>query len=170
MSAESAKNGKVVEARGVNKIFKRDAFEVTALDNVTIDIATGEFLVDLGAPVIVVLGVYVARASARATRVALVVMACYVILPLCLIAMGAMGTGRLLEAPRLLLGPRMVRPLERMMHFIDQPWVIPSFLVIGAVAAVMTVLLAILARRLRKSAASTPPPVPSPPPGAPHLL
>jgi putative ABC transport system ATP-binding protein len=48
MSAEIAKNGKVVEARSVNKIFKRDAFEVTALDNVTIDIATGEFLALMG--------------------------------------------------------------------------------------------------------------------------
>ncbi len=48
MSAETAKNGKVVEARGVNKLFKRDAFEVTALDNVTIDIAAGEFLALMG--------------------------------------------------------------------------------------------------------------------------
>lgn len=35
---------KVVQVRNVNKIFKRDAFEVTALDDVSIDIATGEFL------------------------------------------------------------------------------------------------------------------------------
>ncbi len=48
MSAETAKNGKVVEARGVHKVFKRDAFEVTALDNVTIDIAAGEFLALMG--------------------------------------------------------------------------------------------------------------------------
>jgi putative ABC transport system ATP-binding protein len=48
MSADTAKNGKVVEARGVNKVFKRDAFQVTALDNVTIDIATGEFLALMG--------------------------------------------------------------------------------------------------------------------------
>jgi putative ABC transport system ATP-binding protein len=39
---------KVVEARNVNKIFKRDAFEVTALDNVSIDIAQGEFLALMG--------------------------------------------------------------------------------------------------------------------------
>jgi putative ABC transport system ATP-binding protein len=38
----------VVQARGVTKIFKRDAFEVTALDNVTLDIATGEFLALMG--------------------------------------------------------------------------------------------------------------------------
>jgi putative ABC transport system ATP-binding protein len=35
---------KVVQVRNVSKIFKRDAFEVTALDDVSIDIATGEFL------------------------------------------------------------------------------------------------------------------------------
>jgi putative ABC transport system ATP-binding protein len=35
---------KVVQVRNVNKIFKRDAFEVKALDGVSIDIATGEFL------------------------------------------------------------------------------------------------------------------------------
>ena len=39
---------KVVQARNVNKIFKRDAFEVTALDNVSIDIAQGEFLSLMG--------------------------------------------------------------------------------------------------------------------------
>ena len=39
---------KVVQARNVNKIFKRDAFQVTALDNVTIDIAQGEFLALMG--------------------------------------------------------------------------------------------------------------------------
>jgi putative ABC transport system ATP-binding protein len=48
MSAETAKNGNVVQARGVNKVFKRDAFQVTALDNVSIDIATGEFLALMG--------------------------------------------------------------------------------------------------------------------------
>ena len=48
MNADTANNGKVVEARGVNKVFKRDAFQVTALDNVTIDIATGEFLALMG--------------------------------------------------------------------------------------------------------------------------
>jgi putative ABC transport system ATP-binding protein len=39
---------KVVQARSVSKIFKRDAFEVTALDNVSIDIAHGEFLALMG--------------------------------------------------------------------------------------------------------------------------
>jgi putative ABC transport system ATP-binding protein len=39
---------KVVQARNVSKIFKRDAFEVTALDNVSIDIAQGEFLALMG--------------------------------------------------------------------------------------------------------------------------
>ena len=44
----AATGTKVVQARAVNKIFKRDAFEVTALDNVTIDIAAGEFLALMG--------------------------------------------------------------------------------------------------------------------------
>ena len=44
----AATGTKVVQARGVNKIFKRDAFEVTALDDVTIDIAAGEFLALMG--------------------------------------------------------------------------------------------------------------------------
>jgi len=35
---------KVVQVRNVSKIFKRDAFEVTALDDVSIDIAAGDFL------------------------------------------------------------------------------------------------------------------------------
>ena len=35
---------KVVQVRNVSKIFKRDAFEVKALDDVSIDIAAGEFL------------------------------------------------------------------------------------------------------------------------------
>ncbi|MGB9233355.1 MAG: ABC transporter ATP-binding protein [Terriglobales bacterium] len=48
LPAQHAANGKVVQARGVSKIFKRDAFEVTALDNVTIDIANGEFLALMG--------------------------------------------------------------------------------------------------------------------------
>ncbi len=39
---------KVVQARNVNKVFKRDAFQVTALDNVSIDIAQGEFLALMG--------------------------------------------------------------------------------------------------------------------------
>src|SRR3954452_10829959 len=38
----------VVQARNVSKIFKRDAFEVKALDNVSIEIAGGEFLALMG--------------------------------------------------------------------------------------------------------------------------
>jgi putative ABC transport system ATP-binding protein len=38
----------VVEARNINKVFKRDAFEVKALDNVSIAIAAGEFLALMG--------------------------------------------------------------------------------------------------------------------------
>ena len=48
MSADTAKNGNVVEASGVNKVFKRDAFQVTALDNVNIKIASGEFVALMG--------------------------------------------------------------------------------------------------------------------------
>src|ERR1700749_4854248 len=39
---------KVVQARNVSKVFKRDAFEVKALDDVSIEIATGEFLALMG--------------------------------------------------------------------------------------------------------------------------
>jgi putative ABC transport system ATP-binding protein len=39
---------KVVQARNVNKVFKRDAFEVKALDDVSIEIAGGEFLALMG--------------------------------------------------------------------------------------------------------------------------
>src|SRR3984957_18354050 len=39
---------KVVQARNVSKIFKREAFQVTALDDVSIDIATGEFMTLMG--------------------------------------------------------------------------------------------------------------------------
>ena len=39
---------RVVQARNVSKIFKRDAFEVKALDNVSIEIAGGEFLALMG--------------------------------------------------------------------------------------------------------------------------
>jgi putative ABC transport system ATP-binding protein len=38
----------VVQARNVNKIFKRDAFEVKALDDVSIEIGAGEFLALMG--------------------------------------------------------------------------------------------------------------------------
>jgi hypothetical protein len=33
-AAKAATNGKVVEARNVSKVFKRDSFEVKALDDV----------------------------------------------------------------------------------------------------------------------------------------
>jgi putative ABC transport system ATP-binding protein len=39
---------KVVQVRNVSKVFKRDAFEVKALDDVSIDIAKGEFLALMG--------------------------------------------------------------------------------------------------------------------------
>jgi putative ABC transport system ATP-binding protein len=39
---------KVVQVQNVSKIFKRDAFEVKALDDVSIEIATGEFLALMG--------------------------------------------------------------------------------------------------------------------------
>src|SRR6266851_2902540 len=45
---QPALGSKVVLAKGVSKIFKRDAFQVTALDNVSIDIAAGEFLALMG--------------------------------------------------------------------------------------------------------------------------
>jgi putative ABC transport system ATP-binding protein len=45
---DASKNGNVVQARAVNKVFKRDAFQVTALDNVSIDIATGDFVALMG--------------------------------------------------------------------------------------------------------------------------
>src|SRR5476651_2913434 len=52
MSTATASNiatqTKVVQVRGVSKIFTRDAFEVKALDDVSIDIATGEFLALMG--------------------------------------------------------------------------------------------------------------------------
>ncbi len=43
-----AAGAKVVQARNVSKVFKRDAFEVTALDNVSIDIGQGEFIALMG--------------------------------------------------------------------------------------------------------------------------
>jgi len=39
---------KVVQVRNVSKIFKRDAFEVKALDDVSIEISAGEFLALMG--------------------------------------------------------------------------------------------------------------------------
>ena len=44
MQNKVATGTKVVQVRNVSKIFKRDAFEVKALDDVSIDIAAGEFL------------------------------------------------------------------------------------------------------------------------------
>lgn len=38
----------IVQARNVTKIFKRDAFQVTALDDVSIEIAGGEFMALMG--------------------------------------------------------------------------------------------------------------------------
>jgi putative ABC transport system ATP-binding protein len=46
--ANTATATKVVQARNVSKIFKRDAFEVKALEDVSIDIAKGEFLALMG--------------------------------------------------------------------------------------------------------------------------
>src|SRR5690348_17820802 len=39
---------KVVQVKNVSKIFKRDAFEVKALDDVSIEIASGEFMALMG--------------------------------------------------------------------------------------------------------------------------
>ena len=44
----AATGTKLVQVRNVSKVFKRDAFEVKALDDVSIDIATGEFLALMG--------------------------------------------------------------------------------------------------------------------------
>jgi putative ABC transport system ATP-binding protein len=44
----TATGTKVVQARHVSKIFKRDAFEVNALDDVSIDIGKGEFMALMG--------------------------------------------------------------------------------------------------------------------------
>jgi putative ABC transport system ATP-binding protein len=49
MSTQAAVDTKnVVEARNVSKIFKRDAFEVKALEEVSLDIREGEFLALMG--------------------------------------------------------------------------------------------------------------------------
>ena len=48
MENKIATGTKVVQARNVSKIFKREAFEVTALDDVSIDIAAGEFMALMG--------------------------------------------------------------------------------------------------------------------------
>jgi putative ABC transport system ATP-binding protein len=44
----TATQAKVVQARNVSKIFKRDAFEVRALDDVSIEIGAGEFMALMG--------------------------------------------------------------------------------------------------------------------------
>src|SRR5437762_7793309 len=44
----TATQAKVVQARNVSKVFKRDAFEVKALENVSIEIAAGEFMALMG--------------------------------------------------------------------------------------------------------------------------
>jgi putative ABC transport system ATP-binding protein len=44
----TATQTKVVQVRNVSKIFKRDAFEVRALDDVSIEIGSGEFLALMG--------------------------------------------------------------------------------------------------------------------------
>src|SRR5689334_874999 len=43
-----ATQAQVVQAKNITKIFKRDAFEVTALDDVSIEIGQGEFLALMG--------------------------------------------------------------------------------------------------------------------------
>jgi len=48
MAANTATQTKVVEVRNVSKVFKRDAFEVKALDNVALQIAAGEFVALMG--------------------------------------------------------------------------------------------------------------------------
>jgi putative ABC transport system ATP-binding protein len=45
---DTATQTKVVRVNNVSKVFKRDAFQVTALDNVSIEIAQGEFLALMG--------------------------------------------------------------------------------------------------------------------------
>jgi putative ABC transport system ATP-binding protein len=46
--ANTATQTKVVQVQNVSKIFRRDAFEVKALDDVSIEIAAGEFLALMG--------------------------------------------------------------------------------------------------------------------------
>jgi len=46
--SRTATQTKVVQARDVTKVFRRDAFEVKALDQVSIEIAGGEFLALMG--------------------------------------------------------------------------------------------------------------------------
>ena len=48
MATNVATQAKVVQARNVSKVFRRDAFEVKALDNVSLEIAGGEFMALMG--------------------------------------------------------------------------------------------------------------------------
>ncbi len=48
LAANIAIQTKVVQARNLSKVFKRDAFEVKALDDVSLEIAGGEFLALMG--------------------------------------------------------------------------------------------------------------------------
>jgi len=48
IAANVATQTKIVQARNVSKVFKRDAFEVKALDDVSIEIGSGEFLALMG--------------------------------------------------------------------------------------------------------------------------
>jgi len=48
MAINTATDTKVVQARNVSKVFKRDAFEVKALDDVSLEIAASEFLALMG--------------------------------------------------------------------------------------------------------------------------
>src|SRR5947199_9319475 len=48
LATNVATQTKVVQARNVSKVFKRDAFEVKALENVSIEIAAGEFMALMG--------------------------------------------------------------------------------------------------------------------------
>src|SRR5437660_2683797 len=47
-ATNTATDTKVVQVRNVSKLFKRDAFEVKALDDVSIEIAGGEFMALMG--------------------------------------------------------------------------------------------------------------------------
>ena len=48
MAGTAASTKKVVTARNISKVFRRDTFEVKALDDVTIDITEGEFIALMG--------------------------------------------------------------------------------------------------------------------------
>ncbi len=48
IAPNTATQTRVVQARNVSKVFKRDAFEVKALDDVSIEIGSGEFLALMG--------------------------------------------------------------------------------------------------------------------------